>query len=275
MKNLALTEPGVERGERRAQGLRQCCRQLPQGGQSHRFLRCQGDGIRNPTQAPRFLSGVIAPALARIGECDEVAGQIATVHGRDIARLERTQICCVIPVVEVTAILGHARQCGEGRFEPFDGIVQPDPAEIMRARRREKIYTEIGRGGATGQHRHRVFLEIIRWQHIVGSRYEGLEVSPGPARRHPERLRLGLRNPGAAVSRGPLAYPVGDRRRHDPQHRERPSQQPDERLRPRAQDQCRDADHRRPSHSPIVACDAEPRGIGRLRCRNPLQQQPA
>ena len=49
------------------------------------------------------------PFPARIGERDQMPGQIAAVDGGDISRIERAQIARVVPVVEMTA---EAREAG-------------------------------------------------------------------------------------------------------------------------------------------------------------------
>ena len=59
---------------------------------------------------------------------------------------------------------------------------------------RQQIQAEIGRRGAVRHDRRRVFLEIVRRQHVVGRRHEGLEEPPGAPRDQPQRLGVGGRH---------------------------------------------------------------------------------
>ena len=64
--------------------------------------------LRSPPQDRTSCRGERDPFATRIGQRNEMAGKIAAVDRGDVARLERAQIECVVPVVEVTAILLQA-----------------------------------------------------------------------------------------------------------------------------------------------------------------------
>ena len=57
----------------------------------------------------------------------------------------------------------------------------------------------IGRRGAMRDRRRGIFLKIVRRQHVVGRRDEGLEEPPGAARDQPQRLRVGGRSAAVAA----------------------------------------------------------------------------
>ena len=77
--------------------------------------------------------GCIDPLPARIRQCDEMRRKIAAVHGRDVARIQRAQIPCVVPVVEMTAIPLQAAHRRERRLQTLNGLDRPCPAEVAGA----------------------------------------------------------------------------------------------------------------------------------------------
>ena len=62
-----------------------------------------------PARRRASVSGMSRPFPARIGESDQVPGQVAAVDGGDVVRIERAQIPRVVPVVEMAA---EAREAG-------------------------------------------------------------------------------------------------------------------------------------------------------------------
>ena len=71
----------------------------------------------------------------------------------------------------------------------------PDPAEVARADRRQEIEAEIGRRGPMRDDRLRVLLEVVRRQHVVRRRDEGLEEAPGAPRDQAQRAGVGSARP--------------------------------------------------------------------------------
>src|SRR5579864_489944 len=107
--------------------------------------------------------------------------QVAAVHGRDVARLQRTQVACVVPVVEMTAMLLKTPHRRDSRFQPLQGLARSYPAEVAGTNGGKQIQAEVGGGGSMRQDRSRIFLEVIRRQHLVIRRNKRLEVAPGAA----------------------------------------------------------------------------------------------
>src|SRR6185369_2151892 len=69
---------------------------------------------------------------------DQVAGEVAAVHRRDVAGLERAKVSRVVPVVEVTPMALEAQDGGERGLEAVEHLVGPDPPEVVRGDGREK-----------------------------------------------------------------------------------------------------------------------------------------
>ena len=198
----AATHAGRKRGERVVElapghGLRAA----PVAQPVRRFAG-EVERVGDPGQALRGRRRHDGPLPAGIGERDQVAGQVAAVDDGDVGRIERAQIARVVPVVEMAAKPREPAHGRQRRLQPFNRFGRSDPAEIAGARHREQIEAEIGRRGPVGERRGRVLLEIVRRQHVVGRRDEGLEEPPGPPRDQPQRLGV----------RGRHRHPAGDPR---------------------------------------------------------------
>ena len=135
----ALAERGAQRIERpvqlvpgdrlrapvlgkHAQGFAREIQRVPDAGESF------GTGHRGP-----------GPFPARIGQREEVAGQVAAVHRRDVLRVQRPQVPRVVPVVEVAAKPRQVAHRLERGFQPRDGVERARPAEIAGADRGKQI----------------------------------------------------------------------------------------------------------------------------------------
>ena len=64
---------------------------------------------------------------------DQMTGQIATVDGADVWRVEHVQIMQIVPVVEVTAVASHRGKRRQCAIKPFDHVGRCDEAEVSRA----------------------------------------------------------------------------------------------------------------------------------------------
>ena len=98
-----------------------------------RRLENQMDGVPDSLQDLRAERRAMHELAARLSQGDQVPGQIAAVHGGNVDRLQRPQVPGVVPVAEVAADavqFGHGLQRG---LEPFRGVQNSDPAEVMGA----------------------------------------------------------------------------------------------------------------------------------------------
>src|SRR5271170_3478860 len=111
--------------------------------------------------------------------------KVAAVYGRDVARIKRTQILSVVPVVKMTAIALQAPHGRECRLQAFNGFHKSCPSEVARADGGQQIEAQVGGGGSMRQYWSRIFLEVIRRQHLVVRRHKFLEVTPAAARDEP------------------------------------------------------------------------------------------
>ncbi len=87
------------------------------------------------------LSGRLPAAL---GQGQQMPRQIAAIHGREIAGLQRMQVAGIIPVEEMPMQPWQLGQGAQGRLQARDGIVETEPAEIASGQHGQQIKTEVG-----------------------------------------------------------------------------------------------------------------------------------
>ena len=68
---------------------------------------------------------------ARVTERDQMSREISAVHRGNVLWVQRTQIAGFVPIVEVSAKKLEPIHRRERRFQPLDGFVRTDPAEIV------------------------------------------------------------------------------------------------------------------------------------------------
>ncbi len=162
-------------------GARQIGQAVRDAGLRERQVREQGrDGVdlcrelrhaRSLAQQEEIVLDALRPARVQrrpgrdlgtgIAERDQVACQIAAVHGRDVFRLQRAQILGAVPVVEMAAEALQPVHRGEGRLELLDGGKRAAPSEIARGDDGKQIEADIGGRGAARDDRGRALLEIV------------------------------------------------------------------------------------------------------------------
>ena len=192
---------GRERGERVVELVpRHGLGSSPVAQLVRRFTRESRARRRFRPDAARQVERQDGPLPAGVGQRDQVAGQVAAVDRGDIGRIERAQIARVVPIVEMAAEAREVAHGGERRLQPLGRLGGSHPTEIAGRRRGEEIQAEIGRRGPVGEDRDRVLLEIVRRQHVVGRRHEGLEEPPGSPRDQPQGLGVD----------GRCGHPAGD-----------------------------------------------------------------
>ena len=91
---------------------------------------------------------------------------------------------------------------------PVDGVGEADPAEIAGRDDGQQVDADIGRRGPRRHDRLRGFLEIVRRQHVVLGRHEGLEIEPGAARHGAQPGLVGGRDDQPVLGLGRAADPA-------------------------------------------------------------------
>ncbi len=173
----------------------------------------------------------------RVHQCEqalaqrkEVPGQVAAVHGGDIARRQRRQGFGVVPVQEVAAMARQLVQRAERQCGAFGDRALLQIAEVPCRQIGQQGQPDVGRRGAPRHHQCRMFLDVVRRQPVILLAHPGLEERPGAPRQPAKERPLGI---------GKLGHDRG-RRPTQPRHqpgRERPRHQEGqgERQRLRAQ----------------------------------------
>ena len=212
------------------------------------------------------------PFVAGCRHGDQVTGEVAAVDARHVERMQRPQRRGFVPVVEMAAIGLQLLDRGDGGFQPLGGVGKPDPAEIARRQYRQQIDADIGRRCARGDHRGRKLLEIVRRQHVVLGRDEGLEIEPGPppVGAQPGLVRLRHDQPVLGLRRA--ADQPCESRRADPEQRKDERDAGTGRAGGKRDGKPCQPDQHGPVHHAVVADQRVVAGPLRLRGGAPLQQ---
>ena len=157
------------------------------------------------------------PVLAGVGQCDQVAGQIAAVHRRDIGRVENPAVSRVVPVVEMPLYPRQRLHRAKGRGDPAGRLTQADPAEIAGCDSGQKIKPHICGRSSVRERRVWLLLKVVRGQMAVFWRDEGLEIVPCPACDQAQFLVVLRGKGGVGLCAGRLADAKGDERRGKPE----------------------------------------------------------
>ena len=190
-------------------------------GQRRQSLAGEGETVGRAARAIGLHGASCAPGATGVGKRDQVSGEVAAIHRRDVARLEGTQITRVVPVEEVSPKPLQPLHRREGGFKALHRLGGADPAELAGSGRRKEQQTEIGRRRAMRHDGRRRLLEVVRRQHVVRFGDERLEEAPGLPRNEAQRGRLGGLDPQAAGITRRTAHPVGHRGRQQPGQHER------------------------------------------------------
>ncbi|MNF43877.1 hypothetical protein D3C84_249780 [compost metagenome] len=194
-------------------------------GVSLQGLLRQQAGIQDAA-ANGAVPRLLLPAIAAGGDHQQVAGQVAAVHRRDIGRLQGEQAAGVVPVEEVTLETGQTLHHGQGGFQPREGGAAPGPAKIIGRQGGEQIEPHVGGGGAMGDDLLRTLLHVVRRQLVVQIGDQGLEIAPGLAGNQAQLGGLGGSAAHLSGEVGGAAGPVGHQRSQQPEQADRQHQGP-------------------------------------------------
>ena len=219
--------------------------------------------------------GADPPVMRRVGQRDEVPGQIAAIDRGDVARVERAQVGRVVPVVEMppeTRELCHLRK---RRLQPVDHLRGADPAEVAGADDGEQIEADIGRRGPMGQDGVRVLLEVVGRQHVICGGDETLEEAPCQPGGLAQDLRLRTGDRRALAGQPRLADPPGKHRGDTPRRGEQGRERPGTIAGKRRQHQAGNAQDGTTSHPRSKPGQGQAIPAGGLGRGDPFQQMAA
>src|ERR1043166_1443402 len=93
---------------------------LPRRAHALHFKAKQRNRVAESRERVRAEERALRQLDARLLEREQVAGQVAAVHGGDVLRRKRLKRARVIPVEEVAAELRHLSDGVEGQLQSFD-----------------------------------------------------------------------------------------------------------------------------------------------------------
>jgi hypothetical protein len=168
----------------------------------------QGLGEKNPRcrqaiEQRHRHDGSSARASRPGAQGQQVAGQVAAVHRRDVERRAGLQRLGVVPVVEVAAVafqpVHRARVLAVRSIE----LLRPRCSRSHRRQVGQQRQAHVGRRGAMRDRGDAVLLEVVGRQPVVFRADEGLEERPGAARQPPQKkVCSAVRRPSRRASGG-------------------------------------------------------------------------
>ena len=120
--------------------------------------------------------------VAGPGYRQQVASEVAAIHGRYIGRLQHLQRLGLVPIEQMPFVFGQAFYRLQRQLQALHQLGCSDPAELARAGCRQQIQADVGRRCAVRQRGLQVYLQIV-WRQVVVLRADTiLKVAPGIAR---------------------------------------------------------------------------------------------
>ena len=144
-------------------------REPPRPGRAERLaeqVERVAERVEQPPVDQRRRDDLAQPCAER----DQVAGQVAAVDGRDVARLGAGRACRCRTSLEVAAVALQPLQRVERLLEPVGQLAERQVAEVARRQRGEQVEPDVGRRGALGDDPARVLLEVVgrqQWSSAV------------------------------------------------------------------------------------------------------------
>ena len=130
------SQVGRQHGERLVQLVPRHRLRLPTFAQLARLVAHERERVCDTSKPPLVGERLSCPFPARIGESDEVPGQIAAINRRYISGIERPQIPRIVPVVEMAAEAREPVHGGQGRLQPLGRINRSRPSQVAGAHHR-------------------------------------------------------------------------------------------------------------------------------------------
>ena len=216
--------------------------------------------------------GSSCPLPTRLGERQQVSGEIAAVNGRDILGIQRAQIVRIIPVVEMPAKPFHPVERRKARLEAIERVQAADPTELARRHDRQEIQADIGRRGSMRDHFRGRFLIVVRRQHVLLGRHECREEQPCLMRHAAQGIAILCVQRCEGVGDVRQAHLACDQRCAEPDQHQQP-QEPGNSMRDDNDQQRRKQGHQQTApHARIVAAERGRELPLGLRSRGPFEQ---
>ncbi|MNX73377.1 hypothetical protein D3C86_1047720 [compost metagenome] len=213
------------------------------------------------------------PLAAGRRDRDQVTGEVAAVHRRNVAGSKRLQRVRMVPVVEMAAMFLHLLDGLDRVLDPLQSIGKADPAELARRNDGEQVDADIGGRRTRCDDRLRRFLEVIRRQVVFLRRHEGLVITPCAARDLAKLEGDVFRNEQPVFGFSRLADIPGNGRRQNPEKREGNADQEGIVTRQRREQQAEHRHYGRMPHLSIIIDDAALRARLHAGGGTPFQHQ--
>ena len=103
---------------------------------------------------------------------------VAAIDGRNVTGQERLHAPRVVPIEQMSAVMGEAERLSKVRCRRDAELVRADVAEIVGRQRRQEQHSDVRRGGAMRRLLMRLLLVIVDRKPLIIRSNEGLEEHP-------------------------------------------------------------------------------------------------
>ena len=122
------------------------------------------DGVADSLKHSRSQNPVIGKCEQPLAQCQQMAGKVSAVHGRDVEGWQRLQGLRVVPVVEVASVTFQCFHRLECICRALDELSRRDVAEVVGGQICEKGQAHVGRRRAMRNYGSGMLLKIVRGQ---------------------------------------------------------------------------------------------------------------
>src|SRR5450759_2059469 len=120
--------------------------------------------------------------LAGLSHREQMAAEIAAVHGGYIHRQQRRARLRVVPVQKVTEVARQCDQRSQRGLHPAKQLLRTNPAKLSGASHAEQVQADIGGRGTVRHHVVWCGLQIVWRQMVVVCNDVALKKAPGITR---------------------------------------------------------------------------------------------
>ncbi|KFB71345.1 MAG: hypothetical protein AW09_003508 [Candidatus Accumulibacter phosphatis] len=148
------------------------------------------EGVAETVEQPRPQYPVVGQRQQTRAQGQQVAGQVAAVHRRNVQGGQRLQRLRVVPVVEVAAMSLQRVQGAQGIGRALEQLAGREIAEVVGRKIRQQRHADVGRRGPMGDRGDAIFLVVVRRQPMLFRADEGVEERPGATRQRAQEKNL-------------------------------------------------------------------------------------
>ncbi len=150
----------------------------------------QPERVAQAIEQPRRQYRVVGQREQARTQGQQMAGEVAAVHCRDVPRRQRLQRLRVVPVVEVPPVPLQPVHRAQGARRALDELPGGKVAEVVGRQIRQQGQPDVGRRRAMRDRGDAILLIVVGRQPVVFRADEALEEGPGATRKFAQEAHL-------------------------------------------------------------------------------------